>query len=307
VPIATKLETVCVGRHLIDMPVGFAPVMPLAAIFKSGDRDDDASPLNLNILGDGTTIDSFEATVQKRRGEIVAFSDDSTDILKEVITKGRSATLFRIMQVKESYMSELHLLNGDLHLTAKMESYYGRFNEAETTLFSFANKISLANEKPDRRIGFCLGPIAVLGLYKTESARVTFRSDLQPDILISVDIDTYGWDDPITLFQRVSGPNSLLQKFDVRNNVLRKRELEVAGMHAQEWLGSVKLGENRDKKQFGFALETRRPNPGQTAPRLHIELDTGQNDRNGTKHQNSMTDEQAIVLWDSIISSIRAR
>jgi hypothetical protein len=306
VPTAEKMHTNCIGRHLIDLPADFVQILPLTAMFSPSNHDAEASPIDVGVLAAGITEESFGAALLKRRGEIVTFSDDTTDILKEVLTRG-NFTLFRIQRIKESYTSELHLLKDGFHIAIEEKSYQGRFDEAEKSLFVFAKEIVPVNTVSDSQTGFCLGAVVVQGANGGESTSMTFRSDKRPDILISIDIDTYGRDDPVSLLQRVSGPNSLLEKFDARNQVLRKGELRVAGMRAEEWLGSVKLGENRDRKQLGFALETRRPKPGPASPRIHIELDTAQNDADGKKHVNSLTDTEALALWDSIITSIRLR
>jgi hypothetical protein len=306
VPTMEKMQTVCIGRHLFDLPAGFVPVMPLAAVFNPTNRDSDDS-MDINVVAADVTQGSFSAAMLKRRSAIVGVSGDSTDILKDTIT-GRNSTLFRILRVGDSYTSELHVLKADLHISAELKSYEGRFNQAEADLLSFEKYIVPAAETViDRQTGFCVGPVVVNTRNKEESVSVTFRSEERPDIVITIEVDTFSRNDPVTLLQRVSGPNSLLAIFDARNEVLRKGELKVAGMRAQEWLGSVKLGENRTRKQFGFALETMRPIPSEAAPRIHIELDTGQNDSYGQKHENSMTDEQAIALWDAMVTRIRPR
>jgi hypothetical protein len=302
-----RMETVCIGRLLIDIPAGFSPMMPLSGIFRAKSAGEKASTIDVNILAISATPTTFASALEKRQGEIIASARDAINILKNVISKGSDSTLFRILQIEDSYSSELHLIKDHLYLVAKVESYDGRFDEAENDLFAFAKDIIRVESLSDRQSGFCLGPVVVQGLHEAESTSVTFRSDEQPDILITIDVDTYGLDEPGTLLQRVSGPNSLLEIFDARHKVLRKGDLNVAGMHAQEWLGSVKLGENRERKQYGFAFETRRPKPAPASPRVHVELDTGQHDRNGVERPNSLTDEQAMALWDSIIVSIRLR
>ena len=306
-PNTKEMETICLGRHLIDVPAGFKPMLPLSAIFRPQNGSEKPTSIDVNVLDVRATPTIFAAELEKKRGALVSASRGETNILKDVLAIGRDSTLFRIQEIKDSYTSELHLLKDAVYIGARAESYNGRFNEAEKDLFTFAKNIIALSATDDRQPGFCLGPIVVQGLYKAESASVTFRSDAEPDIMIAIDIDTYGRDEPGTLLQRMTGPNSLLEIFDVRHTVVRKREMSIAGMHAQEWLGSVKLGENADKKQFKFALETRRLKPGPAAPRIHIEFDTGQNDRHGNEHQNSLTDQRATALWDSIITSIRLR
>lgn len=303
-----SIETHCIGRHLIDLPTGFHLVMPSSATLRPKGLHSEASSIEINIMADAMTSPNFMAAVSKRRGQIIAFSDDTTDILEEVVEKGSNATLLRIMKIEKSYSDELHFLKGHLYLTAVAKSYDGRFIEAETNLSNIADQLFLTKvAEGDVRNAFCLGPVVAHGHFEEESAAFEFRSDKSPDVVVKIDIDSFGQDESQTLLQRVNGGNSLLARFDVRNKVLRQGETTVAGLRAQEWLSSAKLGANRDWKQFGFALETIRRIPGPASPRIHIEFDTGQHDQQGVQQPNSLTEEQALAFWDSLASSIRLR
>jgi hypothetical protein len=301
-----KTETYCIGRVLFDVPADFHPTLPFFAIFRAKNPDRKASTISVNVLADGVAAPIFAAAVAKRRNEILASTRDKRNVLTDTITKGVGLTLFRVSRIEDSYMSEIHLLKNNIYLTAEARSHSGLFNEAEKDLLAIVNDIQLANTITAAEPGFCLGLVAVQGEHAAESASVAFRSEKQLDIVITIGMDTYGRDDPVSLLQRVS-PNSLLERVDVRSKELRKGQLNVLGMNAQEWLGSVKLGEDRDRKQFGFALETRRANGGPASPRIHVELDSGKQDQNGVEHPSSLSDAEAIALWDSIIRSIRLR
>jgi hypothetical protein len=302
-----KMETYCIGRLLFDVPAEFHPTLPISAIFRAKDPNRKASTISVNVLADSVAAPIFAVAVAKRRNEIIASTRDKRNVLTDTITKGTDLTLFRVSRIEDSYMSEIHLLKNSIYLTAEARSHSGLFNEAESDLLTLVDDIHPANAITAPQSGFCLGWFAVQGTHAAESASIAFRSEKQPDIVIRIGIDTYGRDDPVSLLQRVSGPNSLLQRVDVRSKELRKGQLNVLGMNAEEWLGSVMLGENRDRKQFGFALETRRANAGPTSPRIHVELDSGKQDQNGVEHSNSLSDAQAIALWDSIVRSIRQR
>ncbi len=306
-PLIEKMETVCLGHHLFDLPPGFVPVVPIAAVFNPESANSEQSPIDVSVVAEKVTPAAFSAAVLRRHNEILRLSHRSTDILKDAKT-AQDSTLFQIQRIGESYTSELHALKANLHIAAELKSYEGRFREAEASLLAFEKNV-LATDQGTRFgvAGFCVGPVVVNGRNKEESVSVTFRSEERPDIVITIEVDSYSRNDPVTLLDRMSGPNSLLSIFDARSDVLRKGELKVAGMRAQEWLGSVKLGENRTRKQFGFALETMRASPSQAAPRIHIEMDSGQNDAHGNRHENSMSDEQATALWDALVKSIRPR
>lgn len=302
-----KSQTVCVGRHLIDLPAGFVLMMPLSATFHPLGSDEQSMPIEINVLDAHATPEIFATALKNTSSKLAAASRGDTDVLESVSAIGSDSTLFRVQAIEDSYVSDLHLLKNNVYLIAKAESYHGHFQQAETALYLFSKNLRGPQTTGVNQPGFCLGPIHVLGTYKTEIMSLLMRNPAQPDITITIDIDTYGRDEAGTLLQRTSGPHSLLEIFNVHPSVIRKGELLVAGMQAQEWLASAKLGENGDEKQFKFGLETRRSKPGPSAPHIHIELETGQNDQDGNANQNSLSNQQAIALWDSMVKSIRLR
>lgn len=302
--VTSGMNSFCMGHHLIDLPVGFSPMMPMSARFRL--QMPNAPIVQVSFIDGKTSPARFALAVQARRIEFMSKARNERNVLQDVPARGASAELFRILEIKDSYASELHFLVGESYLSARAESYEGRFDDVEASLDTFEKNVKTTVDAKNHS-GFCLGSIEVLGVYSTESTAIAFRNDARPDILITIDIDTYGLNEPGTLLERLSAPNSLLQVFDTRHQIIRQGDVEVAGMRGQEWLGSVRLGEERTEKQFGFAFETRRSIPGPAAPRIHIELDTGQSDPKGERHLNSLTDQQAIAMWDSIIGSIRAR
>jgi hypothetical protein len=134
-----------------------------------------------------------------------------------------------------------------------------------------------------------------------EAALFHFRDE--KGSTVGFDVDTYTEDEEVPLLKRVSGPDSLLAKLNIHHRVLRAGERTVAGMKAQEWLGWAQTGETEEK--YAFSLETMRSVPGKKAPRIHLSLDTGQPLANGKKPGKTMSDREAVSLWDMVVSSIR--
>ena len=76
-------------------------------------------------------------------------------------------------------------------------------------------------------------------------------------------------------------------------------------MRAQEWLGSAKISEE-DEKTLQFNLETMRATPGKMTPSLTVSFETAQPLEDGRPTKTTISDDEAIQLWDSVISSIRS-
>jgi hypothetical protein len=89
-------------------------------------------------------------------------------------------------------------------------------------------------------------------------------------------------------------------------SVCPDHEIQAGGMHAQEWLGAVKLPERKDRK-YGFALETTRRTPSRMSPKIHVGFDSGEPGIDGVEHETSVSDKEAVTLWDRAVESIRPR
>lgn len=245
------MKTHCIGRSLIDLPEGYALVGGALGIFRLDQNEIKNASIDLMISSDTSAAD-FERRLAARHAELASSGDDTTDKLVLVKKIDGGGTLFRTLAIGDAYDSEIHLLVHRSYLVAKISSYHNQAEKAETLALAVLSKIEPVQTPADRRPdAFCYGGLAINEKFRSESAMLHFHNAEQPDISFSVDVNTYGRDGE-TLLQRVEGPNSLLKKFDVRESVLRKGELKVAGMRAQEWLASMKLGEDRDQKQLAF-------------------------------------------------------
>jgi hypothetical protein len=189
-------------------------------------------------------------------------------------------------------------------VTAELKSYRNQFLAAEDTLERFAAAFK-DNGNGLEHHGFCLGPVVVLGDFKEERANFMFENGLEKGVDFEIAVDTYREDEPKALLARVSGSDSLLSKFSLQHSVLRARELTVAGMRAEEWLGSADLGEQQSEKSLKFVLETMRPSPEKMKPSIHLTFETGQPLEDGSAAPTIMSDEDAIRLWDSVVRSLR--
>ena len=88
--------------------------------------------------------------------------------------------------------------------------------------------------------------------------------------------------------------------------VLRKAELKVAGMRAQEWLGWAMLEEGKNRhKEPTFNLETMRTVPSLEQPLMHLDMLTGQADVSGDLNTKPPSGCEAITMWNTIVKSIR--
>lgn len=291
------MKTHCIGRSLIDLPKGYVLAGGALGIFTPDQTEVEDASIDLMISPDTTAAD-FEEKLASRHAELASSGDDTTDKLVLVKKIDGGGTLFRTLEIGDAYDSEIHLLLHRSYMVARISSYHNQAEKAEALALDILFKLepvpSPANPRPE---AFCYGGMGINGKFRSESARLRFVDRERPDITFSVGVDTYAPTRGDTLLQRIDGPNSLLKKFDLRESVLRKGELKVSGMRAQEWLGSFKMGENRDEKELNFHMETMRPIPSPAAPEIHLEMEV--------KGNSALDEKGAIALWDSVIKTIR--
>jgi hypothetical protein len=294
----SPMKTQCIGHSLIDLPDGYALKSGAMAMFTPAQDAVESATIDLVVKPVADQAE-FVALVKGRHTELAAVQHGDTDklTLAQEITGG--GMLYRVQEIDDAYQSEVHWLLADQHLSATIHSYKNQVKEAELLLLAFMKNITYLSSPTDVSAAFCFSQLAVGGKYRKESATLHFKSTQTPDIAFSVDVDTFRPDEAESLLQRVGGPNSLLRKFQVNESVLRKGEVTVAGMRAQEWGAAVLLGEDGDQKQLAFTLETMRPFPSPAAPQIHLEMEV--------KGSRAGDQSGAVALWNSVVKTIRQR
>jgi hypothetical protein len=299
-----KLEMIShrIGRLTIDLPAEFGTDGEAVATIIPRENNALSSKMEVHVVSSGTSPQKFENAVSSRKLELLKAGAGDGNSLKETIKRPDGSVLFRTLKVGDAYVSELNQLVGDVHVRITATSYHRTFEKVEATLIQFASLIVPTSAA--RASDLSLGVISIGGVNLDESVQFYCRSDKRPDLRIEVALDTFQPDSDPPLLTRMSSDTSLLKVFDVKHRTLRKNELVVAGMRAQEWLGVARLG-SKDNTEYNFALETLRPVPGPLAPSLHVQLMSGQYDMAGIKKPNSLDDDSALRIWDAVVQSIR--
>lgn len=291
-----------IGRLIVDFPAEFGSDGGATAIIIPRDNNPLASKMEVHIVSTGASQQQFANAVSSRKLELLKAGADDENALKETLKRTDGSVLFRILKVGSAYTSELNELVGNTHVRITAVSYHGTFDKVESALYHFA--ASIVPVSSGKASDFCLGAISIGGTNQEESAQFFYRSTQRPDLRIEASLDTFQSDPEKPLLARMSDDASLLKIFDLKHRTLRKNELTVAGMRAQEWLGVARLG-NEENTEYNFVLETLRPIPGPSMPSMQIQLMSGQYNMAGVKQPNSLDDESALQLWDPIVKSIR--
>jgi hypothetical protein len=294
----------CVGRHLIKLPEYFMINPVSTGSFRNAGSDAGGRVFDVVVHHGKRTLREFDAEMQRRRGELRAADDGTVDVFEFEKSLRDDAIIFRVRKIDDAYVSEMNFLRGESLITIKMDSFKNQYSLAEDALVKFSEGVAaLSEEQGSRRSdGFCLGLVTISGKFDLEFGSVSFMDGKGQNF--EVDIDTYAPDDKVPLLKRMTGPDSLLSVFQVNHTVLRARERTVAGMKAQEWLGWARISEE-EGKTLKFALDTMRSKPGKDAPSLQLTFNTAQPLHSGMTTKTVMSDDEAVQLWDAVVSSIQ--
>jgi len=297
----------CIGRHLIDLPEAFKQPVGLTAIFvqRRANVNEDAFDIQVQVIDAGLTFDDFSRRVEAREAKLGGRTWGRANVLKEARRIDDSVRVFQIQEIKEAYSTEIHALIEGTYIVMTAASYKNQFLLAESRMVEFLEGVS-ASASPSAAEDFCLGSVRIRGDFVKERAGFVFRSERFPEVMISVDYDTYVADPSQDLLARVDGPQSLLRAFDADNKVIRKGDLTVASMPAQEWLSWIVLGDGDKTKNYGFAMETMQRTPSTVQPFIHVELDA-KFPLDGEASAKDLSESEIIGLWDVTTRSLRLR
>jgi Tle cognate immunity protein 4 C-terminal domain/Tle cognate immunity protein 4 N-terminal domain len=319
IELTKEMQTHCIGRYLIDLPKSFEPmkISGVNTLFSPAGVDFQEAPkMTLEVFKKDVSPEQFKVGVDqritklkmerhayKKEEPLFAFAQKNSDY----------ETLIRRQEADAPdggyYFSEIHLQLAQIYAVTQAKSYENKFAVAEKWLTEFAHSISPLTSATSTQKGFCVGPLVVNGNYGREVVDFAFRSKKYPDIFITIAMDTFGNNAETTLLQRANDPKNLLKKFDVSYSTLRKGELKVGTMKAQEVLVSFKDTDEDGKptKEHKLMLETSREKPSAAEPKISLRISTGQQDPQGERHTSSLSDQEAMGIWDAIIKSIRLR
>ena len=151
--------------------------------------------------------------------------------------------------------------------------------------------------------GFCIhkGFIPDEG-EKNESADAGFTLSDKPDVFIN--LSTITKSPGPKLLERQGGAMGMLGALVSKVRKLREGDRVLSGLTGQESL--IKAPNEGGHTAHLFVWETQGQDRS-SYPFIEVELQTGYADKNGNDLPSSLTDKQALALWDQILASLRLR
>ena len=335
--MTTHMRTWALGRGLIDLPANWKGGGDVKLYYGLGA---DHSSVEVRVLGEGVTQERFDAALDERARRIAAIKNDEMNDISMLVSAGRetpkNATLqyFESTELPDWFIHESHLLIDDVYVLLRADSYNGNTQPVENRLLKLSKEIFKVTAPQNAGAGFALGPIVIRSHHDQEIASFDF-SPPASDVSLEVYINALSPDDEERLHVRTQKDTQIFLAGDYEN--LRAGKITLADMQAEESL----IGFSDDThRQILFVSENYRDNPSLSRPAMSVRLSAGgmkagpidpnepedlvrwtlpefankgyelplwQQPATPEPVNPSLTDYEAMAVWNAILKSVRIR
>jgi len=307
-----KMKTRCVGRFLIDLPADAQVTMRYGAL---GGFDISTS--------NAESEEEFAERLRKEEREIAgAVNEDgqpSLEASKEItVGAGRGKTFVynrertKILGDEGFFFSEnvqfLSMLRfPGVSVTGEIEWVAPRYIDRLTRILSRIRP--LADEEIPSESGFCLGHVILQDPYEHDNVEtVVMFAGIpgHPDVNIALSSMSGTSPAPGLLARHERAVSRFPMFMRLAFSHLREHERTINGLLGEELV--LRAREPNFTTGYSFQWEMAGNQDDVHAPRLKLELESGVNPVSGGKPvQSTLTEEAMFELWESIVTSIRAR
>lgn len=310
--MTAKMQTVCVGRFLIDLPVD-------AGYYING-----AYVGGFRVTWTEESREQFAARLARREAEINGVTNPlgrkNLESVKAVDANGFAGKLFTFGR------SSTHTLDGDVRQvweTVKLEGYVNGNGKSFNFISDGYDPAKAGNlprlidqlrEVPAGSIpsaaGFCFGPgmlIDPVSAAMVEKVVLFATLPRHPDIVIAFNtMAGLKRISPGLLQRRAKAAANEPPWVRARFSTLRSGIRTINGFVGEEEV--LKVTEKNFRLVYGFDWELVGTENNVLAPAMHLEMSSGNNPQSGGEPvQSSLGQEALLELWDKMASSIRLR
>ncbi|UZM15039.1 hypothetical protein LZV00_04455 [Pseudomonas kielensis] len=334
--MTSDMRTWALGRGLIDLPANWVGGGYVKLYYG---LDANHSTVEVRVVGEGVTQQRFDQALQERASRIAAvknYERDDASMLVSAKGETRQKVLLQYYKSKSrrpTFVHEFHLLVDDAYVMLRAESYNGNIAPVEARLKKLSREIFKV-AAPNAGAGFALGPIVIRSNHDQEIATFRFRPPAS-DVALEVYINALSPSQTKSIRARTEEGVRTFLAGDYEN--LRAGKITLAGMPAEESL----IGFSDDThRQILFGSENYRDNPSLSRPSMNFRFSAGGKKRapidpdkpkdlvRGTLPtfasrgyelplwqrparrdpvNPSLTDYEAMAVWDAILKSVRIR
>lgn len=334
--MTSNMRTWALGRGLIDLPANWSGGGDVKLYYGLGA---DHSSVEVCVLGEGVTQERFDAALRERVSRIAAVKNDEMDDIPMLdsarVETPQSAMLQYYMRKtrRQTFVHELHLLVDDAYVMLRADSFNGNTAPVEARLLKLSKEIFKVSPE-NAGAGFALGPIVIRSHHDQEIASFEF-SPPASDVSLEVYVNALSPSQTKSIKTRTEEGVRVFLAGDYEN--LRTRKITLAGMPAEESL----IGFSDDThRQILFGAENYRENPSLSRPSMNFRLSAGgmkadpidpdepedlvrwtlpefankgyelplwQQPASPEPVNPTLTDYEAMAVWDVILTSVRMR
>ncbi|MCP9731995.1 MULTISPECIES: T6SS immunity protein Tli4 family protein [Pseudomonas] len=334
--LTSNMRTWALGRGLIDLPANWTGGGDVKLYYGLGA---DHSSVEVLILGERVTQERFDAALNERSRRISAVKNyknsDVPMLVSAKFVSPRETLLQYYKQAtrRQTFVHESHLLIDDVYVMLRAQSYEGDTDPVEAQLLKLSKEIFKVTPET-AGAGFALGPVVIRSHHDHEIASFYFRPPAS-DVSLNVYYNALSPDDGERLHVRTQKDGKIFLAGDYEQ--LRMGQITLAGMQAEESL----IGFSDDThRQILFVSENYRDNPSRARPGMSIRLSAGgmkgepvdpnepedlvrwtlpqfankgyelplwQQPASPEPVNPSLTDYEAMAVWDAILKSVRIR
>ena len=308
----SETQTYCFGRFLIDLPKA-AEINGQRYEYMFGHIETGRTPPKQSIHQDG-----FVEMMKTREEDLRAGKhEDKFKFVEARTTSTPRAKIFKIRKKLigaggDSFGFEAYLSNGGVLFSMKETAYDedkidSVLQRLETRLLPNL-RARKPNEIPDEP-GFCIKEGFIADDGKTvqyEKGGISFKFKEWPDVTVLVDATRSSKLQP-TLSERTSKPfPAEFAEAAKQLKTLRQGKHDIGPLKGEELLRGYPSGEGYWVHRFVW--DTQGQIDSASEPAFYFRLETGVNPGTGDRMiRPSLTDKQAIDLFDRIVKSIRLR
>lgn len=334
--LTSNMRTWALGRGLIDVPANWTGSGDVKLYYGLGA---DHTSVEVRVLGEDVTQERFDAALNERARRIAAVKNYKMDDASMLVSAKIATPQHKLLQYYESFelpdgfIHESHLLIDDVYVMLRAESYNGNTDPVQSQLLKLSKEIFKVT--PDNAgAGFALGPVVIRSHHDQEIATFDFGPPAS-DISLNIYVNALSPDDEERLHIRTPKDGKIFLAGDYEN--LRAGTITLAGMQAEESL----IGFSDDThRQILFVSENYRNNPSMARPGMSLRLSAGGMKTEPTDPEEpedlvrwtlpefankgydlplwqrparrapvnpSLTDYEAMAVWDAILKSVRMR
>ncbi len=334
--LTSNMRTWALGRGLIDLPSSWTGGGDVKLYYGLGA---DHSSVEVLILGERVTQERFDAALNERSRRISAVKNYKNSDVSMLVSAKFVSPRERLLQYykqatrRQTFVHESHLLIDDVYVMLRAQSYEGDTDSVEAQLLKLSKEIFKVTPET-AGAGFALGPVVIRSHHDHEIASFYFRPPAS-DVSLNVYYNALSPDDGERLHVRTQKDGKIFLAGDYEQ--LRIGKITLAGMQAEESL----IGFSDDThRQILFVSENYRDNPSLSRPAMSIRLSAGGKKRTAIDPDKprdlvrwtlpqfankgyelplwqrpaspepvnpSLTDYEAMAVWDAILKSVRIR